>query len=128
MAVGKRQFKNQSDGAIGVIVVVRGTERGISVAPGQTVFLTQDEIELTRDAPESAGDNPFAPQPYVERNPDTDEVTLEGQRPILIEVHEPRGGPDDFKAAARATIEEVGTEVPPSRLAAVGSFAEGEEV
>lgn len=61
--IEKQQFKNQSGGHLGVTVIgPRGDDRGISVEPDGTVWLSEAEQRLTANAPRRPEDNPFIEQ------------------------------------------------------------------
>lgn len=71
--VEKQQFKNNSGGHIGVVVIgPDGHERGASVRPDDTVWLSEPEQILTANAPRRAEDNPFIEQVVIRRNLETD--------------------------------------------------------
>jgi hypothetical protein len=115
----KDEFKNESPGYIGVVTVNDRHERTpIAVAPGDTVWLSEEEQVLTANAPRSEANNPLtngslrlvsegreirhrrdlrppvAPEPEVEAEEET------GAAP------QPAGDPEEGK---RAPNEEVGT-------------------
>lgn len=56
----KAEFRNTSRGHCGVIVIEAGQKpRGISVRPGDTVWLTEEEQIETANKPRKPEDNPF---------------------------------------------------------------------
>lgn len=59
MAEPRSEFRNESAGFIGVVVMEEGKPRGISVEPGDSVFLTEEEQIATANAPRDDKDNPF---------------------------------------------------------------------
>jgi hypothetical protein len=59
--VKRTGFENRTQGFVGVVKIDRkGDEVGKPVEPGARVFLTDEEIELTRQAPAHADNSPFA--------------------------------------------------------------------
>lgn len=59
----RAKFRNESSGRCGVIKIdARGERKALSVAPGEEVWLTQQEIIETAEAPRQAKDSPFEPQ------------------------------------------------------------------
>jgi hypothetical protein len=66
-AVQKRQYRNNTLGWLGVVVLnPKGEETGISVEPQGTVWLSDAEAVLTARAPRLAKDNPFEEQVFFE--------------------------------------------------------------
>lgn len=64
--VQKREYKNQTAGWLGVVTIdPRGEERGISVEPFGTVWLSDAEATLTARAPRRPEDNPFVEQTFI---------------------------------------------------------------
>lgn len=93
--VERAEFRNTTNGWIGAIRLDgRGEEKPIAVAPGDTVWLSQEEQELTANAPRRPEDNPFLAQPFENRDPNTGEVLEEGERPQLelVSSARPTGG------------------------------------
>jgi hypothetical protein len=73
--IQKQQFKNESGGWIGVVVInAKGEDTGASVEPGGTVWLSEQEQILTANAPRKAEDNPFLPHTFQRVNPTTSEI------------------------------------------------------
>lgn len=73
--IQKQQFRNESGGWIGVVVInAKGEDRGISVEAGSTVWLSEQEQILTANAPRRAEDNPFLAQTFQRVNPQTSEI------------------------------------------------------
>lgn len=98
MATGqieKQQFKNNTSGWIGATVIApNGQERGISVEPEGTVWLSEAEQVLTANAPRKAKDNPFIEQTQVVTDPTTgekSEVTVTPLEPITANRFVPAG-------------------------------------
>lgn len=57
----KDEFVNTTDGWLGAVQLDhQGKALGVSVEPGGSVFLTEQEQVLTANAPRSDEDNPFA--------------------------------------------------------------------
>lgn len=103
-ADGKVLYRNQSAGIVGVFMWdAKGNEKSLPVAPGETVWLSDEEVELTEAAHKSPTTSPFRDQEYVVRDEeDFGNILERGHRPPLVPVLRP--------AAAVA-----------------GSFSEGEE-
>lgn len=60
MANQKAEFRNESGGFLGVIVIEPGgKERGISVRPGDSIWLSEEDQIATANAPRSDDNNPF---------------------------------------------------------------------
>lgn len=57
--ITKDQFRNDSGGVAGAIVLDGTGQKSIAVLPGDTVWLTEDEQALTANAPRREEDNPF---------------------------------------------------------------------
>jgi len=56
----KSLFRNATSGQVGVVTIEPGgKERGIAVAPGGEVWLSEDEQVVTANAPRKDEDNPF---------------------------------------------------------------------
>lgn len=71
--IEKAQFQNTTDGYVGVVQIgVKGEPKGMPVAPGGTVWLSEDEQILTANAPRRPEDNPFVAQKLQRRHPETD--------------------------------------------------------
>jgi hypothetical protein len=116
MAEDKKElFRNTTQGHLGVVTVDRRGERhGISVEPGGTVWLSEEEQELTAQAPRKAEHNPFIDQPYAVHD-EHGEVTEKGTRPPLVR--------DDSERPTHP----VGFAGPPEGDPPQGSYANGEE-
>jgi hypothetical protein len=70
-AVQKRQYRNQTAGWLGVVVLSpRGEEAGVSIPPFGTRWLSDAEAILTSRAPENPKDNPFEEKAFWEVDPD----------------------------------------------------------
>lgn len=69
-------FENRTQGFVGAVKVNRkGDPEGISVPPGERVFLTDEEIELTEQAPSRSEHSPFAEREIVHYDKETgDEI------------------------------------------------------
>ncbi len=151
----RQQFKNESGGWQGVVIIgPRNEPRGIAVAPDDTVWLTEDEQELTANAPRRPENNPFIPQTVVRRNAETDaeenvEITplvpvnegrfipaqerptpgLVGKEPAEAPTEAPKVPTVPPRAAKAAeAAEETGAAVPPPSSPPEGEFARDEEV
>lgn len=55
----KDKFRNDSPGQVGVTVIENGKERGIALRPGDIIWLSEEEQELTANAPRKDENNPF---------------------------------------------------------------------
>lgn len=86
----RSEFINRRSYHVGAVKLqANGLPKGIAVAPGTRVFLNDEEIRLTAEAPEDPKDNPFLP-------PDrTDEETGEPVPPALDKLSEGRYVPSD---------------------------------
>lgn len=109
MATRKKKvtrFRNTTGGFVGVVKYKpNGEESAIAVEPHGTVELTDEEIEATARAPREARDNPFEPQPFEVRDPNSDEIIETGERPFLVVDDEERTAP---VSGSRGPTEEVG--------------------
>lgn len=73
--VEKQEFKNNTGGHLGVVVIgPKGDDTGATVPPDGTVWLSEEEQVLTANAPRRAEDNPFVPQTLQRINPETGEA------------------------------------------------------
>ena len=112
--VERAEFRNTTTGYVGAVRLDnRGEARGVAVAPGESVWLGQEEQELTANAPRRPESNPSLPQPFEQRGPNTGEVLEEGERAPLELVTEARPTPTSMRQVPG---------VPPR-----GSYAPGEE-
>lgn len=126
------EFRNETDGIVGYVRInpKTGEEIGDFVRPGDTTWLTDEEIKATHRAPrEEAG------SPFVERTVDiTEEVPEDDGKggtkvrtvtrtetipPLLTKKR--RGQPPVFD------VDELAAPGPDGAAAPQGSFAEGEE-
>lgn len=108
MAIMKAEFLNQTQGYVGAVQIKHtGEEVGVAVAPGERVWLSEDEQVATANAPMHPKDNPFISQPFTDYNPMTGEVVDTGVREPLKLITEER-------------------ELAGARPLAVGSFAAGD--
>lgn len=70
--IEKQQFRNDSGGHLGAVVIgPKGEDRGIGIAPGETVWLSEAEQILTANAPRDPKDNPFIEQERIVTNHET---------------------------------------------------------
>ncbi len=73
----QQQFRNNLHGWMGVVKIgPKGDDRGASVRPGGTVWLSEAEQVLTANAPRDPKDNPFVEQEWPVEDPETGEVKL----------------------------------------------------
>lgn len=104
---GRREWQNTTAGYVSAVQVnARGDQTAISVEPGGTVWMNAEEEELTAKAPREAKNNPFLPQPYERRDPQSGEVVEKGERPVFVLADEERFVPPRGSASED---EETGT-------------------
>jgi hypothetical protein len=143
----KDEFKNTSAGWIGVTLIDgRGDHKGFPVAPGDSVWLSEEEQIATANAPRADTDNPFLPREHTvfdetggevgkESHPTLELVTagadVRNRRPfgavanpveLAVEPVVPAVVPDEEITGATAVPD------PDTEPAIVGSEAPGEEV
>jgi hypothetical protein len=108
----KDEFTNTTDGWIGAVQIDHtGKAVGVSVEPGGSVFLSEDEQILTANAPRDDADNPFVKGDLVLR---TSSVEMKNRRPFgNVTVEEPT---------------ETGATPEPEDAPPEGTAAAGEEV
>lgn len=95
--VEKQQFKNNINGYVGAVVIgPKGDDRGVAVAPGATVWLSEQEQVLTANAPRNAKDNPFVEQVFQFTDPVTGEAQELRVTP-LTPISEARFVPADMR-------------------------------
>ena len=152
--VERAEFRNTTNGWIGAIKLTsRGEVQPVAVAPGDTVWLSEEEQELTANAPRKPQDSPFEQQPYTVHDRNTGEVVEEGTRAQLEMVDEARRIPGrsgnrsvpgtkkrnegdgqekgdgvDVPADGEERTVEVGAATPPAGDPPTGEYASGEEV
>lgn len=88
----KRKFINTSPGWVGYVSIQPdGKPKGMSVGPGEGVWLSEDEERLTAEAPQLAGDNPFVAtfQKPTEFNSDREPIAWETVHGMLTLSEEP---------------------------------------
>lgn len=125
MAIEKAQFRNTTSSHQGAVIFDQANKpHGISVAPGDTVWLSEDEQQMTANAPQDPHDNPFLPLHDVldeERKPTGE------KRPIfeLEQTLRPITGGRPIGADATA---DPGAPAEPTGSAPTGESAPGEEV
>lgn len=122
-AVEKRQYRNNTLGWLGVVILSpQGEEVGISVEPQGTVWLSDAEAICTARAPRDPKDNPFEEQAFMEIVPGSEPIERK-IRP-LVPISESRfvpaagrylppgvghaDAPDTAAAAVNATGDEPG--------------------
>jgi hypothetical protein len=112
----RAKFRNESGGFISVVSInARGDEKGVPVEPDGEVWLSDEEIRATAEAPRLAEDSPFEPQQQHYRDVETGEMTSRTVTP-LVQMTEMRPVPT------------TGRRVPEISEPPKGSYAEGEEV
>ena len=74
--VKRTAFENKTAGYLGAVKIDRkGDEKSVLVAPGDRVFLTQEEVELTEQSHARLADSPFTIREIVHIDPATgDEI------------------------------------------------------
>lgn len=114
----KDEFRNDSDGYIGVITLMPGGERaGIAVRPGDSVWLSQEEQVLTANAPRDEADNPMVNGNLLLVTEAREIVNRRPLRPTAIET-----------AVEPAVVPDPATAVDPvAPLSADGDTEEAEE-
>lgn len=118
--IEKTQFRNEFGGWIGVVVIgPKGDDRGASVEPGGTVWLSEAEQRLTANAPRDPKDNPFIAQTHIRRNPDTGETEEYTVTPLVV-CSENRYVPADVRPIPATTAT-------PTALQHVQTAARGDE-
>lgn len=91
--VEKRQYLNQTQGWLGVSVLSPlGTESSVSIPPGGTVWLSDDEAILTARAPASSDKNPFIPWTFLFVDP-TDGKQVEREVTPLVAISDKTSAP-----------------------------------
>src|SRR2546423_1892023 len=87
----KTEFLNTTDGHLGVVLFNHKNERdAIALAPGDTVWLSEEEQRMTANAPRDPQNNPFLIRPFVKHDNMSGEIVEEGERASLEEVDEAR--------------------------------------
>jgi hypothetical protein len=78
--------RNNTAGWVGVVKLDhRGEEKGVSVAPYGSVWLSELEMQVTARAPRLPEDNPFAEQTLILTNPETGARQEYQTRPLTLE-------------------------------------------
>lgn len=114
----KDEFVNTSSGWIGAVQVDHnGRAMGVSVEPGGSIFLSEEEQILTANAPRMDEDNPFINGALELR---TRAVEIRNRRPFGAQAAEAKAAP--------AEAEETGATPAPEAAPPQGSAAPGEEV
>lgn len=112
----RREWKNTTDGYVSAVQVDRrGEAKAVTVDPGATVWLNSEEEELTAKAPADPKKNPFLDQPFQQRDPITDEVIEEGERPVFVLADEERYVPPRGSADEREETDHPGKQTPARR-------------
>lgn len=158
MAQEKSKFTNSSGGFIGVVRIENGKERGVSVRPNDSVWLSEEEQVATANAPRNDADNPFTngfltletskqemanhrpigdtAEPQVPVTPDEEAQQAERQREGREKAAAAKRAQEEARlAAARRQAEqpavpqeETGAAVPPGAQPRTGKRAASEEV
>lgn len=83
--VQKQRFKNQSAGWVGAVNIgPKGDEKGVAIAPGAEVWLSEDEKILTANAPKKAEDSPFMEQTFTRINRTTGKKETYKLTPLVL--------------------------------------------
>lgn len=86
----RAKFRNRSDGRVGVIKIkATGERHAISVAPGEEVWLTQQEIIESAEAPRQAKNSPFEPRKVPVIDEETGQQVRDGDNPVFREEPAP---------------------------------------
>lgn len=128
---GRQEFRNNTKGYIGVVQYApNGDEKSLAVAPDETVWLNEAEVELTTRAPRKAADSPFGEQRVPILDPDTGE-TIDHETVIPLTLNsEQRQNPiadQGLRPEAQRAMEQIGKQ-PARGVEAEGSLADDEEV
>lgn len=109
----KDQFRNDSGGVAGAIVLVNNQQTAIAVQPGDTVWLSEEEQAMTANAPRRPSDNPLVNGTFTLMAEGKDIKHARPLRPIAPDEEQevgaapvPAGPPP---TGQRAPTEEVGT-------------------
>lgn len=114
----KDEFRNESQGWCGAVSIDgRGDHHGTAVAPGDTVWLSEEEQIATANAPRADADNPFANGTFVLVSRGAE---VRNRRPY----GEQKGGPVE----PAEPEEETGATPAPADEPVEGQAAPGEEV
>lgn len=109
----KQEFRNTTDGQVGVITVNRrGEEVPIAVGPGDKIKLSVEEQELTVSSHRDPASSPFLPQTQNVLDPETGDVTGTVELPFLEKITDKPVVPG---------VDATGDTAPPQ-----GSYAPGE--
>ena len=115
MAEEREQFENTTGGYIGACQIDRrGEHRWIAVAPGERVWLSEEERVATANAPRAATDNPFIESEQDERDDDGKVIRTVTVEPAFKKVAEGRPIHSNRPIAPQgsySSAEEVGTPV-----------------
>lgn len=83
--IEKRLYRNNTAGWMGVVTLDHlGQELGVSVPPGQTIWLSKAEAILTARAPQRPEDNPFEEREFRAINMETGRPVIQKIRPITL--------------------------------------------
>lgn len=104
-----QEFRNTTQGWLTVVKLNprSGDREPYAIPAGDTVWLTEDEQQVTANAPRQAKDNPFLLRAFKEYDMETQEIVAEGERAPLELVTERRDIPMR-PIGSRASGEEVG--------------------
>lgn len=148
MAPRKSEFRNTTEGHIGVVVIENGNERGIGVRPGDSIWLSEDEQIATANAPRRDEDNPFingqlelvtAAQEIANRRPigSSEAPQVPEKKPSSRAKQDKERAEKEAERQEKAKkqaeagplpAEETGAAVSPSGNPKVGKRSQGEEV
>ena len=117
MTTPKSEFRNDSGGVQGVVVIREGKEHGTALKPGESIWLTEEEQIATANAPKKDSDNPFQ----------NGSLTLVTQAQEIAN-RRPIGDPQTGKnASSRETEEEAKARIAKQKAAAEKRKAEEAE-
>jgi hypothetical protein len=133
----RAKFRNRSTGRVGVIKIkATGERHAISVAPGEEVWLTQQEIIESAEAPRQAKDSPFEPRrvPVIDEETGQPAVNEDGsgifrEEPAPLEqLTEGRPVPTTRTIPSIPQVQSEAFSGPAPAAAAEGKNASGEEL
>lgn len=86
----KYGFVNRTQGLLGAVKINRkGDPAGVPVGPGDRIFLTNEEIELTEQSHARAEDSPFLKREIVHYDPATGDEIARFEAPPLEREKQP---------------------------------------
>jgi hypothetical protein len=84
-AVKKREYRNNTAGWIGVVILDHnGQEQGVNIEPHGTIWLSDAEAILTARAPRNPADNPFEERVFIMQEASTGQRREVKMRPVVL--------------------------------------------